>query len=222
MSGRNYGQACSVANFLDRLGSRWTLLIIRDLLIGPRRYKDLLEGLAGIGTNLLARRLQELQALEVIEKSRDTDTAGVVYVLTEKGQALEPAIMSMAVWGMQHLRADSAGKLNRPDLLVVAFRAAFNANQAEGISESYELRIGETVFHAQVDNGKLSTGLGTAEHPALVYITDEETFDRLAFGELSPESARENGVLEIIGDESAFQRFLSVFSSPDKHREFAA
>ncbi len=214
MSARNYGQACSVANFLDRLGGRWTLLIIRDLLVGSRRYKDLLEGLPGIGTNLLARRLQELQDLELIEKSKDTNSTGVFYVLTEKGLALEPVIVSMAAWGMQHLRADYAGKLDRPDLLVVAFRVAFNAEQAVGISESYELRIGDTVFHARVDNGKLSTGLGPADHPALVYITDTETFDRLAFGELSPASARENGLLGIIGDETAFQRFLSVFSTP--------
>ena len=215
MSARNYGQACSVANFLDRLGGRWTLLIIRDLLIGPRRYKDLLEGLPGIGTNLLARRLRELQDLEIIEKSTDTNNAGIYYVLTEKGLALEPVIVSMAVWGMQHLHADYADKLNRPDLLVVAFRAAFNAEQAVGINESYELRIGDTVFHAHVHNGKLSTGLGTADHPALVYITDTETFGQLAFGELSPASARESGVLDIIGDESAFQRFLRIFSAPD-------
>jgi DNA-binding HxlR family transcriptional regulator len=213
MTTRNYGQACSVANFQDRLGSRWTLLIIRDLLIGPRRFKELLEGLPGIGTNLLTNRLKELKDLEIIEKTQDEATGSSVYVLTRKGQGLEPVIVSMARWGMEHLQADYAGKISRPDLLVVAFRAAFEPENARDLHETYEFRVGETIFYAQIEDGLLKTGLGTARQPVFIYIADSNTFDAIVSGSLDESEARKNGTLEVIGDKDAYQRFLSIFSN---------
>jgi len=216
MSSRNYGQACSVATFLDHLGSRWTLLIIRDLLIGPRRFKDLLEGLPGIGPNLLTARLSELSEAGIIEKQRNA--LGQVYVLTGKGLQLEPVILSMARWGLQFLRSGGDEKLNRPDLLVVAFRAAFRPEEAEDTNESYEFRIGDTTFFARVDDGRLETGLGPADHPTMIYTAAEDTFDQIVNGVLDEKDARDRGLLEVIGTEQTYQRFLRQFSSPSDSR----
>ena len=212
MTSRTYDQACSVANFLDSLGSRWTLLIVRDLMIGPRRFKDLLTGLPGIGTNRLASRLAELQEQDILSKAIDPENGASQYKLTKKGRDLEPAILAMARWGMAHLAEDIEKKLYRPDLLVVALRAAFNADVAGDISESYELRIGDIIFHATVEAGRLQTALGPAKQPAFIYISAEDTFQRIVTGSLDEKLARHEGKLQIIGDNKSYRRFLSLFT----------
>jgi len=213
-SSRSYGQACSVANFLDQLGNRWTLLIVRDLLVGPRRFKELLEGLPGIGANLLSSRLHDLQQQRIIQKVSIRNSRVLVYELTETGRELEPAILAMARWGMRHARAESEDSLFRPDLLVVAFRAAFQPQDMEGVDETYEFRIGDCVFFARVSHGKVETGLGTAPDPALVYITDTETFVQIVSGQSNEQEARESGRLNVVGDKAVYQRFLHLFSTP--------
>src|SRR5207249_10868829 len=101
MPKRSYGQFEGLATALDAVGERWTLLLVRELLLGPRRYKDLLEGLPGIGTNLLARRLKELKGAGVIVKRSLPAPAGSsVYELTDSGRALEPDLIELARWGM--------------------------------------------------------------------------------------------------------------------------
>src|SRR5436305_7874524 len=103
---RSYDQYCAVARGLDVIGDRWTLLLVRDLLLGPKRYKDLLEGLPGIGTNLLAARLRELERAEVIERHALPPPAGsTVYQLTPTGEALQPVMMSIGRWGGRFLGA---------------------------------------------------------------------------------------------------------------------
>src|SRR5262249_19104128 len=100
--GRSYRQYCAVARGLDVVGERWTLLIVRGLLVGPKRYKDLLDGLPGIGTNLLAARLKELEKVGVVRRTVLPPPAGsTVYELTESGQALEPVVMALGRWGVR-------------------------------------------------------------------------------------------------------------------------
>src|SRR2546427_12402137 len=97
---RSYDQWCAVARSLDVVGERWTLLIVRDLLVGPKRYKDLLIGLPGIGTNLLADRLRELEGAGILRRTVLPPPAGsTVYELTSSGQALEPVILALGRWG---------------------------------------------------------------------------------------------------------------------------
>src|SRR5438105_13791967 len=101
---RSYDQYCAVARGLDVIGDRWTLLLVRDLLLGPKRYKDLLSGLPGIGTNLLAARLKELEAAGLIERTGLPPPAGsAVYQLTETGQASETVMTALARWGARFL-----------------------------------------------------------------------------------------------------------------------
>src|SRR3954465_14659960 len=101
MSKRSYNQHCAMARALDALGERWTLLVIRELLPGPKRYKDLLEGLPGIGTNLLAARLRDLEAAGAIQRRMLPPPAGaVVYELTDSGRELESVVLDLARWGL--------------------------------------------------------------------------------------------------------------------------
>lgn len=213
MSSRKYGQACSVSRFLDQLGSRWTLHIVRDLLVGPRRFKELLANSPSMGPNLLTVRLRELQELGVIKKVAAPGESATTYVLTDKGLALEPVILAMAHWAMRYTTVDeSSPGASRPDLLVVAFRAAFVPERAKGVKEAYEFRIDDTIFFAQIDDTVLQTGLGTATRPAFILTTDSLTFGKIAAGSLDVVDAQERCLLEISGDEHAFARFLDLFS----------
>src|SRR5689334_7180685 len=97
---RSYKQFCGLAKALDVVGERWTLLLVRDLILGPRRYGDLLNGLPGLTTNLLASRLKEMEATGLIEKRKlPAPASSVVYQLTKPGKELEPAVMALAAWG---------------------------------------------------------------------------------------------------------------------------
>ena len=213
MSPRKYGQACSVARFLDELGSRWTLLIVRDLLVGPRRFKELLTNSPSMGPNLLTDRLRELQDHGIVKKVAAPSETATTYVLTEKGLALEPIILAMARWGTHYATVDESNPgADRPDLLVVAFRAAFVPARAKGVKEAYEFRIDDTIFFTQIDNAVLHTGLGTATHPAFILTTDSQTFDKIAAGTLDIVDAQERCLIEVSGDEQAFARFLDLFS----------
>src|SRR2546425_8816776 len=123
MPKRSYGQFEGLANALDAIGERWTLLLVRELLLGPRRYKDLLEGLSGIGTNLLARRLKELQEAGVIEKRILPAPAGAAgHELTERGPGLEPALIPLARWGMESMEGAKPTDVLRPRLGGLAFQ----------------------------------------------------------------------------------------------------
>ena len=122
---RSYGQYCALAKALDVIGDRWTLLLVRDLLLGPKRYKDLLSGLPGIGTNLLADRLKELEATGLIERTVLPPPAGsTVYQLTETGQALEPVMVSLGRWGARFLGAPKKTDVMLPRAYFVAMRGA--------------------------------------------------------------------------------------------------
>src|SRR5437762_7857993 len=110
MTQRSYGQFEGLARALDVVGERWTLLLIRELLLGPRRYTDLLDGLPGIGTNLLARRLRQLEAAGVVRKSRTPPPSpSAVYELTDRGRELEPALLVLARWGMEWMDLPTGG-----------------------------------------------------------------------------------------------------------------
>src|SRR5919202_4903626 len=105
-SGGSYRQYCAVARGLDLVGERWTLLIVRDLLTGPKRYTDLLAGLPGIGTNLLATRLRELEQHGLVARRVLPPPAGsTVYELTDVGQTLEPVVLALGRWGRRLLGA---------------------------------------------------------------------------------------------------------------------
>ena len=212
MPTRNYGQACSVARFLDHLGSRWTLLLVRDLLVGPRRFKDLLASAPSMGPNLLTDRLRQLQEQGIVRKL-DAEPAGS-YVLTEKGRSLEPVILTMARWGLNHLQPDPANRgTSRPDLLVVALRAAFNPARAAGFKETYAFHVDDVRFYASIDDGEIETALGDAADAAFVMTTDSPTFDLLGSGELDIELALKKKLVNVAGDKKAFARFLDIFGA---------
>lgn len=215
MTKRTYGQFEGLANALDAVGERWTLLLVRELLLGPRRYTDLLDGLAGIGTNLLARRLKELQDAKLIERRALPAPAGsVVYDLTERGRALEPALIALARWGMAAMAEPKPNDLLRPGWGILAFKAVFDPEAAAGIHETYEFHVEGDVFHIRVDDANLSAAQGPAEAPDLVYSCDVETLLAVGARQVNPADAVAQGRARMSGDPAAAQRVVQIFGFP--------
>lgn len=216
-AGRSYRQYCAVARGLDLVGERWTLLIVRDLLTGPKRYKDLLAGLPGIGTNLLATRLRELEQQDLVVRRVLPPPAGsAVYELTPLGGALEPVIMALGRWGRGLLGARREGEFLSANAYLLAMRAAFRPEAATGLRETYELHIGNQVFAVRLADGGCTTSEGQPVAPDVVLTMDVSTLGALLHRELSPEEALASGRVEVEGDAAALQRFVKLFALPSR------
>jgi len=210
---RSYDQWCAVARSLDVVGERWTMLIVRDLLVGPKRYTDLLEGLPGIGTNLLAQRLRELEANGIVEKAELPPPSGAtVYRLTPRGSALEPLVFALGRWGFQFLGKPKATDAMLPDPFFLSLRASFKPERAQGLAERYAFAIGERRFIVEVADGKHVIREGEATAPAATIIADTATLFALRRRELTVRKAIASGKVRVEGDPKALERFLEVFA----------
>ena len=217
---RHYIQYCPVAHSLDLVGERWALLIVRDLLKGPKRYSDLLAGMPGLGTNILAARLRELEEGGVIQKRRLPPPANCnVYELTEYGAALEEVIHALGRWGFRSLGPPPADCPMPDGWLVQGAHAMFDPARAGDVHESYEVRCGDEIATIRIADGAVDARPGGAADADAVLELDPGTLFALASGEMDPDDAIAHGLVRIEGDPEALTRFLSVF---DAERESAA
>jgi DNA-binding HxlR family transcriptional regulator len=217
MRRRAFGQYCGLARALDVVGERWALLIVRDLLVRPRRFSDLRVGLPGIPTNVLSSRLKELEAGGVIERRLlPAPERAVVYALTERGQALSDAVVHLARWGAAGLGDPRPGEVFTPDSLVMALRSTFRPEAADGVAATWELRAGEVVLHASVSDGRLTAEVGPAvrKPDLLITMTDRPgppPLKALMAGELSPQEAVNAGYVQLTGPRRLLRTFTEVF-----------
>lgn len=217
--GRSYNQYCAVARGLDVLGERWTLLIIRDLLVGPKRYKDLLDGLPGIGTNLLAARLRELEKAGILRRTvLPPPAASTVYELTDVGLALQPAIFAIGRWGARFLGKPRDTDTFPIDAYLVAMQASFKPEAAAGVNETYELRVGGRVFDIRVADGECSIVQGSARNPDAVFTMNVITLNALLKEGQSQEKALTAGQVTVSGDQWALDRFMRMFALDSSRR----
>ena len=214
MSKRSYNQYCAVARALDIVGERWTLLVVRELLTGPKRFKDLLGGLSGIGTNLLSARLKDLEKHGIVRRTTLPPPAGSnVYELTELGWLLEPVIVALSRWGAKFLSDPRQEDNLRSAWAVVAMRSALEPKVASEIRETYEFRIDEEAFHVRVEDGEAKAWQGPAVEPDLVIRGDTRAFLALAAGQLRPAEALESGEIQADGSQDALALCLKMFES---------
>jgi DNA-binding HxlR family transcriptional regulator/putative sterol carrier protein len=198
MARRSYDQYCGLARALDVLGERWTLLVIRELMLGPKRFSDLLEGLPGIGANVLSTRLKALEGEGVIERRRlPPPAASTVYELTARGRELEPAVFALMRWGIDLLGSPSKDDRYRPGWLFNGLRAAFEPEMAKGVRRTYRLRVDDETFTVRVDDGTLDVEQGQAGEPDVAMAFDSRTLMAITAGELTPEEAIESGRVRI-------------------------
>jgi len=211
---KRYSQYCPIAHALDVVGERWALLIVRDLLKGPKRYTDLAAALPGIGTNILAARLRDLEKCGIVEKRRlDPPAAVTVYDLTPYGRELEEVMHALARWGARSLGPPSPDEVLSPGWLVNAARATFDPDAARGVDETYEVRAAGEVASIRVANERVEAAPGAAWDPDVVIETDPPTLFALVARELEPAAALAAGSARVVeGDPDALARYVSLFS----------
>jgi len=207
MALRSYRQHCSLARALDLVGERWTMLLMRDLSCGSQRYGELLAGLPGIGTNLLAARLKTLVAEGLVEKRAAGD-----YALTAAGRELEPALVALARFGAARLGEPREGELWRALWTPLAMKAAFHPERSADVDDEYEFRIDDEVFWVRVRNGAVTTGGGQAKLPDFVLTTGGQALLELANGALTPGDLVEREDVEFAGALPALERCARLFA----------
>lgn len=204
---RNYGQYCGLATALDVIGERWTLLIVRELLLGPRRYGDLLSGLPGIGTNLLAERLKMLGEHGLVRKVSSSNPKDKGYELTELGWELRGPVLDLASWGLRFLGAPTDDQEVRPSWGFLAVQAMIDARRVPGADEAYEFHVDDAVFHIRVQDAKAWAVDGPYDGTAaMVAETDAKTFVEIGARHLTPFVAVASGRLTLRGDSDAVVR----------------
>jgi DNA-binding HxlR family transcriptional regulator len=210
---RKFDQYCPMAHALSLVGDRWALLIVRELLHGPKRYTDLSNGLPGIGTNILATRLRDLESDGILQKRRlPPPAASTVYELTDLGAALDEPLYALARWGARTLGPPGPDEELYPEWGVNALPSLFNAEAARGLTETYVLQVGDDVFSAVIQNGALRTAVGAVDGADVRAEMDMETFFGLSAGQLPPRQAVESGCVHLEGDVEAFERCFRVLS----------
>src|SRR5919108_2398081 len=156
VSARTYGSYCGIAYALELVGERWALLVVRDLILGPKRFTDLRRGLPRIPSNVLSSRLKELEYAGIVRRRLlARPQTGVIYELTEYGRELEDILLRLGLWGARLLGEPRPDDTVSADSLMLALRATFQPETSAGLHATYELRLGEIVFHARVDDGAL-------------------------------------------------------------------
>jgi DNA-binding HxlR family transcriptional regulator/putative sterol carrier protein len=211
-SKRTYREYCAIARSLDLLGQRWTLLIVRDLFLGPQRYTDLQAGLPGIASDILTARLRTLEDEGLVRRRELPPPAPArVYELTEEGRRLGPLIRALGEVGLTLLDTPAPDQPINPGPVVMSLNLRFRADEASDLTETYGLELDDQAFTVAVDRGTVRTERGAPASPAAAFRTDPGTLVALVRGGTTPAAAEADGALEVEGDRAALARFAALF-----------
>lgn len=212
---RTYHDACGIPRALDRVGERWALMVVRELVLGPKRFTDLRTGLPHASPNVLAQRLRELEQAGVVRRRRlPPPAASQVYELTDWGAELEPVLVALGRWGAR-AAAPPEGDGMSLDAHVLSLRTLFDPARAEGLEATLELRLGDHRFRAELSGGRLEVVPGEAAVPDAVIAADAGTLLAVVHGRRELDEALAAGELTIEGDRRLAQRFLTLFPLPE-------
>ncbi|MEU2003489.1 winged helix-turn-helix transcriptional regulator [Rhodococcus sp. NPDC019627] len=213
MSGRTYGQNCGLARALDLLGERWTLLIMRDLGMGPRRYKDLASGLPGIGTNLLASRLKSLEEAGMIERVVLPPPASVAaYALTSAGEELRPVLAQLAAWGLRHGAGFDDADMTRAEWVIQGMFARADADAASRFGGVVQFDVGdESSWIGPSANGVVLRPGVPPTTPKVHVAADITTLVDLANNVITLDDALKSGALVVEASDEDMDEFLRVY-----------
>lgn len=202
MSKRSYRQNCALARASDVIGERWTLLLVRDLLISPRRFNQLLASQKGMGTNLLASRLKDLEAADIVERRREKGGVGL-YALTDRGRALEPAVLALVRWGLTHGPENQPGEHHHDDWDLLALKSMFQPDRANDLNVSVQFDGPDIESWARIADGQMSIGIGKAD-----------TADVVVSGTVADLFVNVDNPLELQtnGDPLSLQQFMHAFA----------
>ena len=213
MPRRSYAQLCPIASALDLLGERWTLLVVRELLLGPKRFSDLQVGLPGIGSNILSARLKELEVASVVSRLRlPPPAASWVYELTGRGRELGDIVLRLGRWGISSPAFRQCDGTARPEWTVLSLYARYHPSAATADPANVELRFGDETYSARIDEGQLTIGRGAATSPDLIISLDHDTLNRIFRAKGRERNRVASGVTIVEGSQDAFESFLRLFT----------
>jgi DNA-binding HxlR family transcriptional regulator len=214
---RTYGDSCGIARALDIVGERWALLVVRELLYGPKRFTDIRSGLPRVGPDMLAARLRELEEAGVVRRGTlPPPAASKVYELTEWGTELAPVLTALGRWGSRTRLSAQSPPLG-VDAAVVALETTFDADAAGWVHAVYELMLGDQVFTLEVAAGRLEVTRGRAPAgvtPVASIETDTVTLAAVVWHGHPIDRAMSDGALRVQGDPEAAADFVGLFAPP--------
>lgn len=213
---RTYGDGCAIARALDVVGERWALLIVRELLLGPKRYTDLRRGVPNASPNVLSERLRELEQAGVVRRRKLPPPASSrVYELTEWGLDLEEIVLSLGRWASRSSMPPSDAPIASADSIILALRARFDPGAVRGRRASYELHLGDDRFRIDVTDDEVAVARGDAPDADATIESDPDTLAAVLWGGRPLADAQRAGALTIAGNKSAVQRFVRLFPLPN-------
>jgi DNA-binding HxlR family transcriptional regulator len=212
---RTYGDACGIARALDILGERWALMTVRELLLGPKRFTDLRDGLPHASPNILSMRLRDLEEHGLVRKRKlPPPAASQVYELTQRGLDIAPVLDALGTWGSR-LPLPGPEATMSFDAHILSFRTLFQPSLADGFEARIALHFGDRPFRATVSGGAFEIVAGELDDPDAVITSDHGTALAVAHGRMSLADAEAAGTLQITGDRETAVRFLSLFPLPE-------
>lgn len=213
MPGRTYGQFCGLARALELIGERWSVLVIRDLLLSPKRFTELAQCLPRIPSSILSARLNELEQAGVVRRRVLPHLdAAVVYELTDYGSELEPILLQLGLWGARSLTEPAEGDTVTLDIAMLALHTTFRAEHAENLHVTYQLHFGNMTLHALVDDGTLKVAEGPLPNADLTISTTK--LKQLMAADLTPQDAIANGDVALEGEPELLTQFTQLFHIP--------
>jgi DNA-binding HxlR family transcriptional regulator len=211
---RSYDDPCGIARALDVLGERWAPLVVRELVLGPKRFTDLRVGLPGISTDVLAQRLRQLGAAGVLRPATlPPPGAARVYELTDRGRDLEPVLHALGRWGSREPLHDLGRELT-VDAFAVALSTVFEPTRARDLDVSVALELGTDHLVARVADGALRLRRGAVEEPDAVVVSDIAGLRAVLWHGLPLPEAEADGTLRVSGSRAVVRKFLTLFPPP--------
>lgn len=212
---RSYGDACGIARALDIVGERWALMIVRELLLGPKRFTDIRAGLPRVSPDVLAQRLRDLEQAGIVDHRKlPPPAASQVYELTPRGRALEPTLVELGRWGGANAPPPAEDMCMSLDAYIVSLRTLFDADRAGDFAARVELRLGEDRFRVTIANGRVEAERGELPDAEVAIETDATTLLDVLHGHRALAEAIEAGALRIVGNAAKARRFTKLFPLP--------
>jgi DNA-binding HxlR family transcriptional regulator len=213
---RRYDDACGTAHALDLIGERWTLLVMRELMLGPKRFRDLRADLPGISANVLTRRLEELEARGLVVRDRLPPPASVqVYALTEWGYEAEPIVLAMGRWATRSPAHDPTMPLSATSLML-SFRTMGDPARMAGMTARIGFRIGAETFRVEIADGRMTAERGPAGGADLVFTGPAPAIAGAVYGGAPLDALEAEGALKVEGDRALAAKFVTLFPLPEK------
>ncbi|HYJ82274.1 MAG TPA: winged helix-turn-helix transcriptional regulator [Allosphingosinicella sp.] len=213
---RRYDDACGTAHALDLIGERWALLVMRELMLGPKRFSDLRSDLPGISANVLTQRLEGLEAAGLLVRRRLPPPASAqVYELTPWGYEAEPIVQSLGKWAARSPAHDPTLPISATSIML-SFRTMFDPARAGDFRARIGFRLGAESFLAEVEDGRFESGRAEIEDADVVFTGTPTGLAAFVYGGQPIEALEAAGILSVEGKSETANRFTTLFPLPPK------